>query len=169
MAGSAAAISNNNLGVAGSCQQCQLMLIRNGNTTFTRSQAFGYAQAMGAAVITNSWGFAIGTAIPLALQNAINAAATNGRGGLGAVIFWAMNNPSNNDCIGATPDLSSLANVIAVSRVTNQDQFNSGGFGKLCRHRAAGASERLLDRVSCGLDRHEQVETHWRSDNQQPR
>jgi subtilisin family serine protease len=129
VAGSAVSTTNNNLGVAGSCQQCQLMLLRNGNSTFSRSQAFGYAQAMGASIITNSWGFNIGSAIPQALQNAINAAATNGRGNLGAVIFWAMNNPSNNDCVGATPDLSSLPNVIAVSRVTNLDQFNAGGFG----------------------------------------
>src|SRR5690606_38653884 len=54
--------------------------------------------------------------------------ATLGRGGLGAIVFFAMNNPNVNDC-GANPDISSIANVIAVSRASNRDRFDNSGFG----------------------------------------
>jgi hypothetical protein len=40
-----------------------------------------------------------------------------------------MNNSNVNDCMGMTPDISSLPNVIGVSRATNQDRFLPGGFG----------------------------------------
>ena len=130
VAGSAAAAAGNNMtGVSGSCPNCSVMLIRNAMTDFGQSLAFGYARSMGAAIVTNSWGFAIGTPCTTNLCTAINTAATNGRGGLGAVVLFAMNNPNVNDCIGTNPDISSLANVIAVSRATNFDRFDFSGFG----------------------------------------
>lgn len=129
VAGVVGARGNNALGVSGSCPNCSLMLIRSGDTVFQDSQAFGYAQQMGAQVITNSWGYSIGTPATTNVVNAINTAATNGRGGLGCVILFAMNNPNVNDCMGANPDISSLVNVIAVSRSTNRDQFDFSGFG----------------------------------------
>jgi len=131
VAGAVAARGNNSLGVTGSCPNCQMILIRRGGgavNEFQHSLAFGYAQQMGAEIITNSWGYAIGTPATANVVNAINNAAINGRGGLGSVVLFAMNNPNLNDC-GATPDISSLQNVIAVSRSTNQDQFDFSGFG----------------------------------------
>ena len=128
VAGSVAASGNNALGVSGSCPNCLVMLVRRGGGVFNDGQAFGYAQQMGADIITNSWGYAIGTPATANVVNAINNAATNGRGGLGSVVLFAMNNPNVNDC-GASPDISSIANVIAVSRSTNQDQFDFSGFG----------------------------------------
>ena len=129
VAGTAAATGNNNLGVTGSCPNCNLILIRRPATDFAQGLAFGYAQQLQTQIITNSWGFAIGTPCATNLCTAINNAATNGRGGLGSVVLFAMNNPNVNDCTGANPDISSLANVIAVSRATNQDQFDFSGFG----------------------------------------
>ncbi|SCX56916.1 S8 family serine peptidase [Nitrosospira sp. Nsp1] len=131
VAGSAAARGNNALGVTGSCPNCSLMLIRIGGASgaFSNALAFGYAQQSGAAVITNSWGYAIGGPVTAAEVTAINNAATLGRGGLGSVVFFAMNNPNVNDCIGVNPDISSLASVIAISRATNRDQFDFSGFG----------------------------------------
>ena len=105
------------------------MLLRLPTSDFAQSLSFGYARTMGAQIITNSWGFAIGTPCTTNLCNAITNAATNGRGGLGAVVLFAMNNPNVNDCTGANPDISSLANVIAVSRATNFDRFDFSGFG----------------------------------------
>jgi hypothetical protein len=79
-------------------------------------------------VITNSWA-PLGSTCGTSLCTAINGAATAGRGGLGAVVLFAMSNSKVDDCIGPNPDISSLPNVIAVSRSTNRDRFNSGGFG----------------------------------------
>jgi len=128
VAGAAAARGNNTTGVSGSCPNCSVMLIRNANSDFGQGLAFGYARTMGAAIVTNSWGFGIGTPCTTNLCTAITTAATNGRAGLGAVVLFAMNNPNVNDC-GAAPDISSLANVIAVSRSSNFDRFDFSGFG----------------------------------------
>lgn len=117
-AGMAAARGNNSLGVSGSAPRCSLMFIRNGSTTQDQADAFGYAATEGADVISNSWGFAN---VPMALQTAITNAATVGRGGLGCVIFFAMNNGDVNDC-GANPDISAQAEVIAVSASSNTDR-----------------------------------------------
>lgn len=117
VAGTAAATGDNALGVTGSCPNCSLMLIRFGATFNDDALAFGYAQQMGADIITNSWGYSIGTPATTDVVNAINVAA-----GAGCVIFFAMSNRNINDCTGATPDISSMANVVAVSAVSNQDR-----------------------------------------------
>ncbi|MEM6371118.1 MAG: S8 family serine peptidase [Myxococcota bacterium] len=117
VAGSAAAAGANNQGVTGTCQNCSLMLIRNGATFFNQGLAFGYAQANGAAIITNSWGY---TNPPANVTNAINNAANNGRGGLGSVVLFAMANVNQNDC--TANDISALPNVVGVSAASNQDR-----------------------------------------------
>ncbi len=122
VAGVAAARGNNALGVSGACPQCRLMLLRQGGSFFADGLAFGYAQQRGAHIITNSWGYSIGTPVPSNVSSAINNAAALGRGGLGSVILFAMNNGDRNDCIGSAPDISALSNVIAVSAASNQDR-----------------------------------------------
>jgi len=129
VAGKAAAIGNNNRGVSGSCPGCRLMMLALPNSDFAQGLAFNYAQNQGAGIVTNSWGFAIGTPCTTNLCTAINNAAAAGRGGLGSVVLFAMNNPNVNDCNGAAPDISSLASVIAVSRSSNRDRFDFSGFG----------------------------------------
>jgi len=121
VAGIAAARGDNNLGVAGGCPNCSLMLIRLGSTVAQDADAFRYATQKGAQIISNSWNYPIGTPTPTVVVNAINDSATMGRGGLGSVIFFAMNNDNRNDCIGTAPAISSLNNVIAVSGSSNQD------------------------------------------------
>lgn len=117
VAGTAAARGHNTVGVTGSCPNCSLMLIRYGSTYNDDALAFGYAQQMGANIITNSWGYTIGSIATTDVVNAINTAA-----GAGIMIFFAMNNANINDCTGTTPDISSLANVVAVSALSNQDR-----------------------------------------------
>lgn len=148
VAGSVAARGNNNVGVTGSCPLCTVLPIRYSGfiDAWTGALSFAYAQQRGAAIITNSWGYAIGTPITNATVTAINSAATNGRGGLGAVVLFAMNNPNVNDC-GAVPDISSLANVIAVARSTNRDRFDLSGFGNCMDLMAPSAA---CDTVSSG-------------------
>lgn len=128
VAGAAAARGDNALGVSGSCPECSLMLLRMANSDFAQGLMFDYARTMGASVVTNSWGFGVGTPCTTTLCTAIDNAANNGRGGLGAVVLFAMNNPNVNDC-GALPDISSLPTVIAVSRASNFDRFDLSGFG----------------------------------------
>lgn len=127
VAGCVGARGDNAVGVSGTCQLCRLMLIKSGITDADDALSFDYARVLGAQVITNSWGYAIGPATPAVIQS-INDAATMGRGGLGSVVLFAMNNPNLNDC-GANPDISSIENVIAVSRATNRDRFDNSGFG----------------------------------------
>ncbi|MBZ0286647.1 MAG: S8 family serine peptidase, partial [Anaerolineae bacterium] len=129
VAGVAAARGNNSIGVSGSCPNCRIMFVVLPNTDFYQGMAFDYARTEGADVITNSWGFAIGNPCTSTLCGAINNAATLGRGGLGSVVLFAMNNPNVNDCVGAAPDISSIANVIAVSRSNSLDRFDLSGFG----------------------------------------
>lgn len=129
VAGVAAARGDNGIGVSGSCPNCQIMFIRLPNTDFYQGRAFDYARSEGAHVITNSWGFAIGNPCTTTLCGAINNAATLGRGGLGSVVLFAMNNPNVNDCQVVNPDISSIPNVIAVSRSNSLDEFDDSGFG----------------------------------------
>ena len=128
VAGAAAAVGNNALGVTGSCPNCTILPIRiSGGNVFADGLAFGYAQQMGAQIITNSWGYTVGTPATANVVNAINNAAT-----AGSVILFAMNTtggPYREDCLGATPDISSLANVIAVSASNNADQRTPAGYG----------------------------------------
>jgi subtilisin family serine protease len=130
VSGVAAGRGNNNLGVSGSCQRCGLLPIRMlGGDYGDHADAFDYAVAQGASVITNSWGYDIGTVTTDDVVDAINNAASNGRNGLGCVILFAMTNTRVDNCVQPTPDISSLDSVIAVSRSTNQDLLGGGGFG----------------------------------------
>jgi len=121
-AGVAAARGDNALGVAGSCPNCSLMLIRHGYTYGSDARAIEYAWQMGADVISISWGYAIRNPAATVVVNAINNATTLGRGGLGTVVLIAMSNENRNNCVGTTPDTSSLPNVVAVSASSNQDR-----------------------------------------------
>ena len=130
VAGAALARANNNVGVSGTCPRCTFLPIRAiSGSDYAHGLAIDYAQAMGADIISNSWGYSTGIPVPANVVAAINNAATAGRGGLGSVILFAMPNNVVDRCGGMAPDISSLANVIAVSGVTNQDVFASAGYG----------------------------------------
>jgi len=122
-AGGAVARGNNATGVSGSCPNCQLMPLRLAFDTFSLVNAFNYATAMGADVMSNSWSTLLTTQLQTAIQNAAN----NGRGGLGSVVLFAVSNANINDC--GSGDIPSLAAVTAVARVSNQDRFDQSAFG----------------------------------------
>lgn len=124
-AGAAAARGNNTIGVSGSCPNCRIMFIRYGSTFADDVAAFNYVQQNGADVVTNSWGYALGAGTG-AVQTAINNA------GAVAVVLFAMNTTGagyREDCLGASPDISSLANVIAVAASSNADARTPSGYG----------------------------------------
>ncbi|MDJ0784790.1 MAG: S8 family serine peptidase [Desulfosarcinaceae bacterium] len=129
VAGCAAGRGDNTLGISGSCPNCSLMVITLGSDYAAQAEAIDYARVMGADIVTNSWGYGIGLPTTAVVETAVNDAATLGRGGLGCIVFFAMTNGDGNNCTGANPDISSIANVIAVSRSTDLDEFNPGGWG----------------------------------------
>ena len=130
VAGVVAARGDNQLGVSGSCPRCSLLAVRMlGGSESDHAEAFDWAVEQGAHIITNSWGYAINTQHTEDVEDAIENAIQNGRGGLGCVVLFAMTNTNVDNCIGSNPDISSLPGVIAVSRSTNLDQLGSGGFG----------------------------------------
>lgn len=113
-AGVIAAVADNGLGVAGICPECLVVPVRllSGGgpaglyelDSTVAAQAIVWAYETGQAdVINNSWGPADGdpldptapralAPIPRALSEALTAAATLGRGGLGSVVVWASGN-----------------------------------------------------------------------------
>ena len=117
--GVATARGDNTLGVTGSCPNCRLLPIRRGFGYFSAQQTancFGYAQTMGAEIITNSWGHTSPSAKVLpVVVNAINNAAN-----AGCVIFFAAGNANTAGWCNAS--YPSLANVIAVSSSTDHDR-----------------------------------------------
>ncbi len=74
------------------------------------------------------------------MQNAIDAAVTNGRGGLGMPIFWAVTNGDFTlDGSDGTDEVVSYGNVIAVGRSTRNDTHDNTGHGPELDFLAPGA------------------------------
>lgn len=96
-AGVAAAVSDNNEGIAGVCQDCSLMNISNSlastpNARQRRGDGINWGWHNGADVISNSWVSGVQYAI---IDDAIDSALTFGRDGLGTVIVFAAGNSNN--------------------------------------------------------------------------
>jgi hypothetical protein len=133
-AGAAAATGNNVRGVAGSCPNCELLPLKIRTiwvSSVEQTLAFAYAQAAGADIITNSWGYRLRGFVTLPIENAINNASA-----AGVVIFFAMSSTGEggyeNDCVAKPPytrDISSLDSVIAVSASNNADTRTPAGYG----------------------------------------
>lgn len=116
-AGVAAAIGNNNKGIAGVAPNATLIDISNSLYATPLSQmkrADGIMQAVsfGADVISNSW--SSGT-VHTVINNAITHATTNGRYGKGCVVVFA----SGNDYASAVSYPSRLTNVLSVGATDN--------------------------------------------------
>lgn len=95
-AGLAAASQAGTGGVVGVCPDCGVMPIRIFNDLgFTLDtsvlDALVHARENGASVVSNSWGYAAEFP-PLAVRDALQELAKNGRGGLGAVVVFAIGN-----------------------------------------------------------------------------
>jgi len=112
----------NNLGITGTCPNCTILPIATSFKTDQDAAGIRYAQLMGADIISNSWGYAIGTPATDIVVEAIQDAFENGRNGKKTIILFAMNNIDTNDCTENNPDISSLPTVIAVSAATDKDQ-----------------------------------------------
>jgi subtilisin family serine protease len=131
VAGAAAAVGDNGIGVAGVCPRCSIMPVRliadrsvNGLTiaeTFQRA-IFPAAPRRGADIVNNSWGPGFSLFFPLstAERDVFSRARTEGRDGRGAVIVFAAGNDTSDvgsDAYAADP------HTIAVAAVTNLDDW----------------------------------------------
>jgi subtilisin family serine protease len=83
--------------------------IQNSSTASFLANGITWAWQHGADVISCSWGFAPS----LQIDNAINSAVTNGRGGLGCVVLFAVGNVNSSVSYPAN-----LPNVIAVGAMS---------------------------------------------------
>lgn len=97
-AGIVAAVGNNNLGGAGVAYNCKIIPVRiaysSGTNWITNNSwitnAINWSWQNGNAdVLSNSWGGGGGSS---SINNAIDGAVNNGRGGLGAPVFFAAGN-----------------------------------------------------------------------------
>ncbi len=126
------AAQKNGFGTIGVCPGCKLIPIATNFTPVYDARAFLYALKRGADIISNSWGYDIGTPQTKVVTDAINEVATKGRGGKGTVILFAMNNLNRDDCIGSKPDISSIAEVVAISGSNHMDKKVSGSAWGSC-------------------------------------
>lgn len=120
----------NGQGTVGICPECTLLPLVVDEQASNAAAAFYYAARAGAAVISNSWGYAIGTPTTDVLVEAIKDVSQLGREGRGATIIFAMDNRNHDNCRGPEPDVSSLETVIAVSAVdANDRKIATSGYG----------------------------------------
>ncbi len=117
-AGTIAAVTNNGVGVAGVCPNCQIMPLRflgpYGGSTSDAIDALDYAVARGATVSNNSWG---GGGFSQALFDAIEEAGQAGH----IFVAAAGNSATDTDLYANYPSSYNLWNIISVAATTNQD------------------------------------------------
>jgi len=125
VAGIIGASANNALGVAGIAPNVQLMsisssLVLQPLVSQRLANGINFAWQNGADVINNSWG---SNALPQQglINDAINNAATQGRGGLGTIVIFASGNDNNNGI--SFP--SNNAQVISVGALSMCNQRKS--------------------------------------------
>ena len=123
-AGLAAAVTDNDLGVAGVCPKCMLMPVRimneEGYGRFgADSDAFRWAVDHGAQVLSNSWGPAGPASVPSDLDAAIQYAVNTSRGGKGAVVLFAA---GNDDRVNQPQEVASHPLVIGVGASSAADR-----------------------------------------------
>ena len=118
VSGVVAARADNDVGIVGLCPQCTLVpikLLGEGLSTNTLSAdvaAFEHAIAADVAVINNSWGFTSSIPVPEPLAEVIRRAATEPRGGLGAVVVFAA---GNDDRSIEDDELQAMEEVLCIS------------------------------------------------------
>ncbi|MEO1173267.1 MAG: S8 family serine peptidase, partial [Myxococcota bacterium] len=123
------------IGITGVCPDCALLSVRllgDGGpddlyqtSSFAAASAISWAVENGAAVINNSWGPPDGNpfspnaprssyALPLALDDAIDFAVTEGRSGLGTVLVWSAGNggePIAYDAFARDPRVLAVGSI----------------------------------------------------------
>jgi serine protease len=128
-----AAVGDNKLGIAGVCPTCRLRCVR----LFDRShalipvssdiRAFDFAYESGAAVVSNSWGFAEPQPVPNMVRAAIQELLESGRGGKGAVVVFAAGNENREIDAEEIAAIPGVLNVGAVNFFDEAAPFSNYG------------------------------------------
>jgi subtilisin family serine protease len=111
----------NGVGITGVCPDCKVLPVVVSGRVSEDASALGYAVAMGASVLSNSWGYALESPRTDVVSEALTRAARQGRNGKGLPILFAMRNSAVNDCRDTLPDISSHPDVIAISSIDHND------------------------------------------------
>jgi serine protease len=128
-----AAVGDNGIGISGVCPRCSLRCVR----LFDKShslipvsadlRAFNFAFETGAAVVSNSWGFAEPQPVTPTLRAAIEELLDRGRDGRGSVVVFAAGNENReieDDEIAAIPG---VLNVGAINNFDEAAPFSNYG------------------------------------------
>lgn len=116
-----AVAKGNNIGVRGACPNCGLIGVKFfGATVSEIATGFYFSvdpddngdHSDGAAILSNSWGFADGVFAPTAVVNSINFAANSGRNGKGCIVLFASANSDHT--VNGVSALAQLPTVMAV-------------------------------------------------------
>lgn len=122
---------SNDQGIVGICPSCKILPVVVSGRVSEDASAIGYAAAMGAAVLSNSWGYRLESPKTDVVTEALTSAAIRGRDGKGIPILFAMRNAATDDCRASAPDISAHPDVIAVSSIDFNDmKVQNSGFGK---------------------------------------
>ena len=120
VAGVAGGATDNGIGIAGACPNCQLIPIRMKMSDITSLdasaiEAFEWAASAGADIISNSWGPTDGTGqfvdMNQTLKDLVANITTTGRNGLGTIILFAAGNGGESI---ETDGYASNPNVFAI-------------------------------------------------------
>lgn len=122
---------SNNIGISGVCPNCKILPVVVSGRVSEDASAIGYAVAMGASVLSNSWGYALESPKTDVVSEALTNAALTGRRGKGVPILFAMRNAATDDCRETSPDISAHPQVIAISSIDfNDRKVANAGFGR---------------------------------------
>ncbi len=124
-AGLIAAATDNGVGIAGVCPGCRLRCVRllgaDGELVPLSADvdAFAFAADVGAAVVSNSWGFVDPIPAPAPLAEAINEVFDHGRDGRGALVLFAAGNDSHEI---RADELLAVRGVLGVGAVNSYEE-----------------------------------------------
>jgi subtilisin family serine protease len=125
-AGIIAAEADNEIGIAGVCPGCALHCVRLYGQDDVHLvpisadlAAFEYAFDVGAAVVSNSWGFADAMPVPEMIRGALERLIVQSRGGLGTLVVFAAGNENRE--LG-DDELVAVDGVLNVGAVNNFDE-----------------------------------------------
>jgi serine protease len=122
-AGLVGASTNNAEGIAGACPECRVRCVRmltdQALPISVSIAAFDFAFEVGAAVVSNSWGYVDPTPVPTPLAAAMGHVFDQGRGGRGALVLFAM---GNDDRVVADDELQAARGVLGIGAINNFDE-----------------------------------------------
>jgi serine protease len=131
-AGIVGAQTRNTLGIAGACPHCRLRCVRllspSGMVPVSSDiRAFQFSQDVGAAVVSNSWGFTEAIPVPRQLAEVITQTRVQGNGGRGALVVFAMGNDAREVNANELQGVEGVLGVGAITRVGDLASFSNTG------------------------------------------